>query len=132
MSEVLDREADHGSAHSDTSDKTTASGASPGKETLHRVVVVGGGAAGLELVTRLGDRLGRRGRASVTLIECARTHLWKPLLHAVAAGGIDAGEYELNYAAPSARHASLHSACSLSRCRRGLHFSRWYWALLPA
>jgi NADH dehydrogenase FAD-containing subunit len=72
------------------------------------------------------------GRASVTLIECARTHLWKPLLHAVAAGGIDPGEYELNYAAPSARHASLHSACSLSRCRRGLHFSRWYWALLPA
>jgi NADH dehydrogenase len=60
MSEVLDREASHGSAHSDTSDKITASGASPGKETLHRIVVVGG-AAGLELVTRLGDRLGRRG-----------------------------------------------------------------------
>jgi len=105
MSEVLDREADHGSAHSDTSDKTTASGASPGKETLHRIVVVGGGAAGLELVTRLGDRLGRRGRASVTLIECARTHLWKPLLHAVAAGGIDAGEYELNYLAQAHWHS---------------------------
>ena len=27
---------------------------------LHRVVVVGGGAGGLELVTRLGDTLGRR------------------------------------------------------------------------
>jgi NADH dehydrogenase len=53
---------------------------------LHRIVVVGGGAAGLELVTQLGDRLGRRSRASVTLVECARTHLWKPLLHAVAAG----------------------------------------------
>ncbi len=38
-----------------------------GEEALHRIVVVGGGAAGLELVTRLGDRLGRRrsaGRAS--------------------------------------------------------------------
>ena len=27
---------------------------------LHRIVVVGGGAGGLELVTRLGDTLGRR------------------------------------------------------------------------
>src|SRR5437762_9819393 len=68
-------------------------------EGLHRVVVVGGGAAGLELATRLGDRLGR-GRSSsklgahVTLVECARTHLWKPLLYEVAAGSIDPSEYE--------------------------------------
>jgi len=34
---------------------------------MHRIVVVGGGAGGLELVTRLGTGLGRRGRASVTL-----------------------------------------------------------------
>ena len=79
-------------------------GAGLGKETLHRIVVVGGGAAGPELVTRLGDRLGRRGWASVTLIECARTHLWKPLLHAVAAGNIDAGEYKLNYLAQAYWH----------------------------
>jgi NADH:ubiquinone reductase (H+-translocating) len=64
-----------------------------GAEALHRIVVVGGGAAGLELVTRLGDRLGRRGRARVALVETARTHLWKPLLHEVAAGSIDPGEY---------------------------------------
>ena len=63
-----------------------------GQNTLHRVVVVGGGAAGLELVTRLGDRLGRRAPASITLVECGRAHLWKPLLHAVAAGSIDPGE----------------------------------------
>lgn len=66
------------------------------RESLHRIVVVGGGAAGLELVTRLGDRLGRRSQAAVTLVECARTHLWKPLLHAVAAGSLDPGEYEVN------------------------------------
>jgi NADH:ubiquinone reductase (H+-translocating) len=52
-------------------------------DVLLRIVVVGGGAAGLELVTRLGDRL---GRAQVRLVEPARTHLWKPLLHEVAAG----------------------------------------------
>jgi NADH dehydrogenase len=39
------------------------------------------------------------------LIECARTHLWKPLLHAVAAGSIDAGEYELNYLAQAYWHS---------------------------
>ena len=42
---------------------------------LHRIVVVGGGAEGLELVTRLGDRLGRRRCAEITLVNCARTHL---------------------------------------------------------
>jgi NADH dehydrogenase len=65
---------------------------------------VGGGAAGLELVTWLGDRLGRPRRASVTLVECARAHLWKPLLHEVAAGSVDPGEYEVNYLAQAHWH----------------------------
>jgi len=71
---------------------------------LHRIVVVGGGAAGLELVTRLGDRLGRQRRARITLVESARTHLWKPLLHEVAAGSMDPGEYEVNYLAQAHWH----------------------------
>jgi len=75
-----------------------------GEVTLHRIVVVGGGAAGLELVTQLGDRLGRRRRAEVTLVDCARTHLWKPLLHEVAAGSLDPGEYEVNYLAQAHWH----------------------------
>jgi len=80
-----------------------------GDETLHRIVVVGGGAAGLELATRLGDRLGRRRSSSklgarVTLVECARTHLWKPLLYEVAAGSLDPGEYEVNYFAQAHWH----------------------------
>mgnify|MGYP002717228950 FL=1 len=50
-------------------------------DTLHHIVVVGGGAAGLELATGLGDKLGKRKRADITLIERSRTHLWKPLLH---------------------------------------------------
>jgi NADH dehydrogenase len=66
--------------------------------------VVGGGAAGLELVTRLGDRFGRRSRARVTLVERARTHLWKPLLHEVAAGSIDPGEHKVNYLAQAHWH----------------------------
>jgi len=62
----------------------------------HHIVVVGGGASGLELVTRLGKTLARRGRIRVTLVERSRTHLWKPLLHAVAAGSMDPSEHEVN------------------------------------
>src|SRR5271169_1360149 len=69
-----------------------------------RIVVVGGGAAGLELVTRLGDRLGKRGAADIALVERSRSHLWKPLLHAVAAGSMDASEHQLNYLAQGHWH----------------------------
>ncbi len=92
----------------------------------HRIVVVGGGAAGLELVTRLGDRFGRRGLASVTLVECARTHLWKPLLHAVAAGSIDPGEYELNYLAQAHWHGFRYrfgEMIGLDRARKEVHLA---------
>jgi NADH dehydrogenase len=78
--------------------------APPDDEALREIVVVGGGAAGLELATRLGDRLGRRGLARITLVDCARTHLWKPMLHSVAAGSLDPGEYEVNYLAQAHWH----------------------------
>src|SRR4030095_862178 len=64
---------------------------------LHRIVIVGGGAGGLELATRLGDSLGKGNKAHVTLIEKARTHFWKPHLHEIAAGSMDIGVYETNY-----------------------------------
>jgi NADH dehydrogenase len=70
----------------------------------HRVVVVGGGAGGLELVTRLGDGLGRRGRVEATLVERDRVHVWKPLLHEVAAGSLDPEDHGLDYLA----HAHWH------------------------
>jgi NADH:ubiquinone reductase (H+-translocating) len=71
---------------------------------VHRVVVVGGGAGGLELATRLGDKLGKRNQAHVTLIEKARTHFWKPHLHEIAAGSMDIGVYETNLLAQSHWH----------------------------
>ena len=76
----------------------------PAEAALHKVVVVGGGAAGLELATKLGNTLGRRGQASVTLVERARGHLWKPLLHEVAAGSMDPDEHELDYLAQAHWH----------------------------
>jgi len=70
----------------------------------HRIVIVGGGAGGSELATRLGDTLGRKGRARVTLIDRARTHLWKPLLHEFAAGSMDLDHHALDYLAQARWH----------------------------
>lgn len=65
----------------------------------HRIVIVGGGAGGLELATRLGKTLGKKGTANVTLVDANLTHIWKPLLHEVAAGSLNSYEDELNYVA---------------------------------
>ncbi|MBY4948786.1 NAD(P)/FAD-dependent oxidoreductase [Cupriavidus respiraculi] len=70
----------------------------------HRIIVVGGGAGGLELVTRLGNKLGRRGRAHVVLVDRSPIHIWKPLLHEVAAGSMDPNTHQLEYAAQAHWH----------------------------
>jgi len=75
-----------------------------GDSAVHRMVVIGGGAGGLELVTRLGDTLGRRGHADVSLIDKSRTHLWKPLLHEVAAGSMDFATQEMEFLAQAHWH----------------------------
>ncbi|MFS8930339.1 NAD(P)/FAD-dependent oxidoreductase [Cupriavidus taiwanensis] len=70
----------------------------------HRIVVVGGGAGGLELVTKLGDKLGRKSAAQVVLVDRLPTHIWKPLLHEVAAGSMDPNTHQLEYAAQARWH----------------------------
>ncbi|MFQ5936334.1 MAG: NAD(P)/FAD-dependent oxidoreductase [Acidiferrobacterales bacterium] len=69
----------------------------------HQVIVVGGGAGGLELATRIGGKFGRR-QAEVTLIDVSPTHIWKPLLHDVAAGTLDANVDALEYLAQARWH----------------------------
>ena len=71
---------------------------------LHRIIIVGGGAGGLELATQLGDKLGRKGKAEITLVDRARTHIWKPLLHEIAAGSMDTGRHELPFQAQGHWH----------------------------
>ena len=72
--------------------------------SLHCITIVGGGAGGLELATRLGDTLGKKKLAEIILIDDSETHIWKPLIHEIAAGTINSHEDELSYLA----HASLH------------------------
>jgi len=94
--------------------------------SLHRIVIVGGGAGGLELVTRLGGRLGRRKHADISLIEKARTHLWKPLLHEVAAGSMDVSRHELDYLAQAYWHGFRYrfgEMVGLDRTKRLVHLA---------
>lgn len=62
---------------------------------LHRIVIAGGGAGGLELAVRLGRR---HGPECVTLIDATPFHIWKPSLHEVAAGTVDIHRDGLSYA----------------------------------
>ncbi len=68
-------------------------------QDLHHIIIVGGGAGGLELATKLGNKLGKKGRAKITLVDCELTHVWKPLLHEVAAGTLNTYEDEVSYPA---------------------------------
>ncbi len=70
----------------------------------HHIVIVGGGAGGLELATQLGHKLGRRGAAHITLVDRSRTHIWKPLLHEIAAGSMDVERHALEYQAQGYWH----------------------------
>ncbi len=63
-------------------------------EKLHHIVIVGGGAGGLELATSLGDSLGRKRKAVITLIDSSRTHVWS----------MDPDKHELNYLAQAHWH----------------------------
>lgn len=89
----------------------------------HRIVIVGGGAGGLPLATALGDKLGDRkaGRADITLVDRFETHLWKPLLHEVAAGRMDARAHDVDYLALGFWHHFRFrqgSMTSVDRARR--------------
>ena len=85
---------------------------------MKKIVVVGGGAGGLELVTKLGRKLGRTGKAEVMLVDKNRTHLWKPLLHEVAAGSMDAGLDGLSYRSHAHNHGFNFQLGTLSDINR--------------
>ena len=59
-----------------------------------KIVIVGGGAGGLELACKLGRKLGPR---QVMLVDSRLYHIWKPSLHEVAAGTLDIHQEGLSY-----------------------------------
>jgi NADH dehydrogenase FAD-containing subunit len=89
--------------------------------SMHRVLIVGGGAGGLELATRLGDSLGRRGKASIALLDKTRVHVWKPHLHEIASGTLDIEVDSVEYLARARAHHyrfRIGAMCGLDREER--------------
>ena len=85
---------------------------------LKKIVIVGGGAGGLELATQLGRKLGRNKKAKITLVDRNHSHLWKPLLHEVATGSLDEGVDALSYLAHARNHGfqfQLGSVADINR-----------------
>ncbi len=92
--------------------------------SLHRVLIVGGGAGGLRLASLLGAKLGRRHKASITLLERSRIHVWKPLLHEVASGSLDSETDSLELIAHARyRHYRyrIGAMVGLDRAKRQVH-----------
>lgn len=92
----------------------------------HRIVIVGGGAGGLELATCLGKTLGKRGKAKIILVDANMTHIWKPLLHEVAAGSLNSTEDELNYVAQAKWNNfefHLGRMCGLDRANKRIRLA---------
>lgn len=83
-----------------------------------KIVIVGGGAGGLELATRLGRKLGRKKRAEITLVDRNPSHLWKPLLHEVATGSLDDGVDALSYLGHARHNAFNFQLGSLTQIDR--------------
>ncbi|OOF70834.1 NAD(P)/FAD-dependent oxidoreductase [Rodentibacter caecimuris] len=85
---------------------------------MKNVVVVGGGAGGIELATFLGHKLGRKQKAKITLVDRNTTHLWKPLLHEIATGVLDDGVDSLSYRAHAKNHFFSFEQGSIIRINR--------------
>lgn len=71
---------------------------------MKTIVIVGGGAAGLQLAIGLGRALGRKKLARVVLVDRSPTHLWKPLLHEVAAGSVEPTVHHTSFALQAERN----------------------------
>lgn len=69
----------------------------------HKILIIGGGAAGLALASKLGRSFRRNSAVEVTLVDQQLTHIWKPLLHEVAAGSFDPNVNEISFLSQAKR-----------------------------
>lgn len=79
---------------------------------MSRIVVVGGGAAGIELSTLLGKAV--RKEDEIILVEPETHHYWKPRLHEIAAGTFDSDLDTVCYFTHGARHGYQHYQAAMT------------------
>jgi NADH:ubiquinone reductase (H+-translocating) len=91
-----------------------------------RIVIVGGGIAGLLLATKLGKQVRDGMNASITLIDKSATHIWKPMLHTIAAGTRNVDQQQVSYIAHAARHGYAYEpgeVCGVDRSAKRIEIA---------
>ncbi len=89
-----------------------------GPSRRHRIVIVGGGVAGIEVATAL-SRIAPQNGICVTLIDREPAHVWKPMLHTIAAGTSDISQQETPYIAHARRNDYVFEAGEMQALDRG-------------
>lgn len=83
---------------------------------MHRLVIVGGGVAGLDLATQLARH--KSDTFQVVLIDREPAHVWKPMLHTIAAGTSDVGTQQTPYLAQARQHGFTYQPGELQSVDR--------------
>lgn len=83
---------------------------------VYKLVIVGGGAGGLELAVKLGRRFGPE---HIILVDRSTFHIWKPSLHEVAAGTLDSYREGLSYFMLAKDHGFTFMAGEMSHMDLG-------------
>jgi NADH dehydrogenase len=95
---------------------------------VHRLLVVGGGVAGLDIATHLAGRRTAQGPLAVTLIDREMAHIWKPMLHTIAAGTSDVYQQQTSYVAQAREHGFVFhpgEVASIDRNARTIRLNPW-------
>ena len=92
---------------------------------MQRIVIVGGGIAGVVVATHMGRRNARRHDADIVLVDRNPAHVWKPMLHTFAAGTATYANENIPFVT-QAKRASFryHPGTLASRTARR---ARWNW-----
>ncbi|WP_454887463.1 NAD(P)/FAD-dependent oxidoreductase [Sphingomonas oryzagri] len=94
----------------------------------HRVVILGGGVAGMEIATHLAGRKTPRGSLAITLIDREPAHVWKPMLHTIAAGTSNVSQQETAYVAQARARGFIFQpgeAAGVDREKRMVRLAPW-------
>lgn len=91
-------------------------------DSTERIVIVGGGAGGLELAAKLGRV---HGRQHITLVDSRPFHIWKPSLHEAAAGTLDIHQEGLSYLMLAHMNGFSFAQGRLNRSTASSAASRW-------
>src|SRR6516164_9184954 len=92
---------------------------------MHRIVVVGGGVAGIVTATHLSRRLTRSNLADILLVDHNLAHVWKPMLHTFAAGTAHYADENISFISHAKRNHFRYwpgELSGLSRSRKTVEF----------